>query len=71
MVRKEGKLQVWGIVVSIFEMDQNWNQLGLKKPGHILKTIFQYFYYVYVYKGFIILLLLNTLIFKVCDYIYQ
>ena len=25
MVRERGKLLGWGIVVSIFEMDQNWN----------------------------------------------
>ena len=25
MVREAGKLKVWGTVVSIFKMDQNWN----------------------------------------------
>ena len=25
MVRYVGKLEIWGILVSIFEMDQNWN----------------------------------------------
>ena len=33
------------IVLSISEMDQNWNQLDLRKVVHILKTVFQYFYY--------------------------
>ena len=39
------KLLVWGMVGSMFEMDQNWNKLGPLKAVHILKTIFQYFCY--------------------------
>ena len=45
MVSEVGKLCVWGIVVSIFQLDQNWNQLDPRKAVHILKTIFQYFYF--------------------------
>ena len=30
---------------SIFEMDHNWNYVDPRKAVHILKTIFQYFYY--------------------------
>ena len=37
-----------GAVVSIFEKNQNPNQLDLGKTGHILKTIFQYFYYLVI-----------------------
>ena len=45
MVSEVGKLCVWGIVVSIFQLDQNWNQLDPRKAVHILKTIFQHFYF--------------------------
>ena len=43
MVMEAGKLLALGIVVSIFEIDQNWNYLDPRKVGHILKTNFQYF----------------------------
>ena len=45
MVSEVGKLCVWGIVVSRFQLDQNWNQLDPRKAVHILKTIFQHFYF--------------------------
>ena len=41
MVREIGKLEVWGILVSIFEMGQNWNWLDLRKEVPILKTTFE------------------------------
>ena len=33
------------IIVSIFEMDQKWNQLDPRKPVPNLRTISQYFHY--------------------------
>ena len=48
VAREEWKLQGWGIVVSIFEMDQNWSQLDPGKTFYILKTIFQNFYYLVI-----------------------
>ena len=45
MLREAGKLQVWGYVILIFEMDQNWNQLDLRKAVQILKIVVQFFYY--------------------------
>ena len=45
IVREAVQLLRWGIVVTIFEMEQNQNQLNPGKMFHILKTIFQYFYY--------------------------
>ena len=44
-VREGRTLQVWRIVVSIFEMDQNQNQLDPSKAVYILKNIFQYFFH--------------------------
>ena len=35
-----GKVLVWRMVLSMFEMDQNWNNLGPVKAVHSLKTIF-------------------------------
>ena len=45
MVREAETLQVWGTVVSVFEVNQNQNQLDPRLAVHILKTIFQYFYH--------------------------
>ena len=36
---------VWKIVVSIFEMHHNWNELDPRKAVRILKIVFQYLYY--------------------------
>ena len=38
-VKEAVKLQMWRIVVSIFEIDQNRNKLGSRKAVHILKKI--------------------------------
>ena len=49
-VREAGGSEALGvcIVVSIFEMDKNWSYLNPRKAVHVLKTIFQYFYYLVV-----------------------
>ena len=60
MVKKAGKLQVWGIVVSIFDMDQNWDWLEPRKAVHNVKTIFQY-----ILSG-----VQNTSMFKVGDFLH-
>ena len=36
---KVGKLQLWGIVVSILKMDQDQNQIDPRKAVHILKIV--------------------------------
>ena len=43
MVREARKLCVWQIVVSILEMDQNWNLLDPRRAARILKTIVEIF----------------------------
>ena len=48
MVRDIGKLLGWAILVSIFEIGQNWNQLDPGKTFRTLKTIFQYFCYLLI-----------------------
>ena len=34
--------------INILDGSKNWNQLNLGKTFHILKTIFQYFYYLVI-----------------------
>ena len=58
MVREARKLWVWQIVVSILEMDQNWNLLDPRRAAHILKTIVE----IFLLSG-----VSNTLTFKVHD----
>ena len=45
ILREVGKFQIWGIVVSLLKMDQDQNQIDPRKAVHILKILFQYFYY--------------------------
>ena len=48
MVRETGNLLECVIAVSVSETCQNWNQLDPGKTVHILKTTFQYFYYLVI-----------------------
>ena len=47
---------MWGIAVSIFEMDQNWHELNPRKLVRILKIVFS----IFLLSG-----ISNTSIFKV------
>ena len=52
MVREAGKLKLWEVVASVFEVDQNWNQLDPRKQFIFSEQILQYFYYlVFDLKG--------------------
>ena len=48
---------MWGIVVSIFEMDQNWNYLDPRKTVHIQSN-----FPIFLLSG-----ISNRSIYKVCD----
>ena len=42
-MKNPGKLYIWGIVISIFETEQDWNELGPKKQFILWKQFFNNF----------------------------